>query len=41
MKRVLFLLLTVLLLCSTVGCSGEGERNKNKDADKPQSGDKQ
>jgi uncharacterized lipoprotein YehR (DUF1307 family) len=42
MKKVLTMLLALVLVGSLVGCGNEGERGKNRDAEKwiPQSGEK-
>jgi hypothetical protein len=41
MKRILFVLWALLLTVTLVGCNAEKDKGKNKDAEKPQRGDKQ
>jgi len=41
MKRILFVLWALLLTVTLAGCAGDRDKGKNKDQEKPQSGDKQ
>jgi hypothetical protein len=41
MKRIFLVLWTLLLTVTLVGCVGDKDKGKNKDAEKPQSGHKQ